>query len=86
MGATLLPGFARGTFGSYISVMTTHRFTAAVWHNVLGTLPAALTVASGDTVITETLDAHGIDKDGVAARIGAKSDERANLRNRRRAR
>ena len=65
MGATLLPGFARGTFGSYISVMTTHRFTAAVWHNVLGTLPAALTVASGDTVITETLDAHGIDKDGV---------------------
>ena len=45
--------------------MTTHRFIATGWHNVLGTLPPALTVASGDTVITETLDAHGIDKDGV---------------------
>ena len=45
--------------------MTTHRFIATAWHNVLGTLPPALTVASGDTVITETIDAHGIDKDGV---------------------
>ncbi len=45
--------------------MTTHRFTATKWHNVLGTVPAALTVASGDTVITETLDAWGIDKDGA---------------------
>src|SRR4051812_29972216 len=45
--------------------MTTHRFTATAWHNVLGTLPAALTIASGDTVITETIDAHGIDRDGA---------------------
>ena len=45
--------------------MTTHRFIATAWHNVLGTLAPALTVASGDTVITETIDAHGIDKDGV---------------------
>ena len=45
--------------------MTTHRFRATGWHNVLATLPPALTVQSGDTVITETLDAHGIDKDGV---------------------
>src|SRR5919108_784257 len=45
--------------------MTTHRFTATEWHNVLGTLPPALTVSSGDVVITETIDAHGIDKDGV---------------------
>ena len=45
--------------------MTTHRFIATTWHNVLGTLPPALTIASGDTVITETIDAHGIDKDGV---------------------
>ena len=45
--------------------MTTHRFIATAWHNVLGTLPPALTVASGDTIITETIDAHGIDKDGV---------------------
>jgi acetamidase/formamidase len=45
--------------------MTTHYFSATNWHNVLGTLPSAFTVASGDTVITETLDAHGFDKDGV---------------------
>jgi amidase len=45
--------------------MTTHRFIATQWHHVLGTLPAALTVASGDTVITETLDAGGFDKDGA---------------------
>jgi acetamidase/formamidase len=45
--------------------MTTHRFEAKSWSNVLGTLPAALTVASGDTVITETIDAGGTDKDRV---------------------
>jgi len=45
--------------------MTTHRFAAAAWHNILGTVPPALTIASGDIVITETLDAHGFDKDGV---------------------
>ena len=45
--------------------MTMHRFTATHWHNLLGTVPSALTIASGDTVITETIDAHGIDKDGV---------------------
>src|SRR5689334_16668909 len=45
--------------------MATHRFTAMTWHNVLGTLPPALTVASGETVITETIDAHGFDTEGV---------------------
>ena len=45
--------------------MSVHRFEASAWHNVLGTLPAALTVADGDTVITQTLDAAGYDKDGV---------------------
>ena len=50
--------------------MTTHRFIPTVWHNVLGTLPPALTVASGDTVITETLDAWGFDKDGVQRQPG----------------
>jgi amidase len=45
--------------------MTTHRLIPTHWHNVLGTLPPALTVASGDTVVTETIDAHGIDRDGV---------------------
>jgi len=42
--------------------MTTHHFTPTRWHNVLATLPAALTVASGDTVVTETIDANGWDK------------------------
>jgi acetamidase/formamidase len=50
--------------------MTTHRFVPTEWHNVLGTLPPAFTVASGDTVITETLDAWGYDKDGVHRQPG----------------
>jgi acetamidase/formamidase len=50
--------------------MTTHRFVATEWHNVLGTVPPALTIASGDTVITETLDAWGVDKDGVKRKDG----------------
>ena len=45
--------------------MSTHRFVPTAFHNVLGTLPPALTVASGDTVITETIDAGGTDKHGV---------------------
>ena len=49
----------------YVVNMTTHLFVATEWHNVLGTVAAALTVASGDVVITETIDAHGFDKDGV---------------------
>lgn len=44
--------------------MTTHHFVATSWHNVLGTLPPALTVESGDTVVTETIDANGWDKSG----------------------
>ena len=50
--------------------MTTHRFVATEWHNVLGTRPPAFTIASGDTVITETLDAWGFDKDGVQRQPG----------------
>ncbi len=50
--------------------MTTHRFVATEWHNVLGTLPPAFRVASGDTVITETLGGGGADKDGVKRRPG----------------
>ena len=42
--------------------MTTHRFIPTHWHNVLGTLPPALTIESGDTVVTETIDANGWDK------------------------
>lgn len=42
--------------------MTTHRFKPNAWHNVLATLPPAITIESGDTVITETIDANGWDK------------------------
>lgn len=45
--------------------MATHRLVAQTWHNVLGSVPAVLTIADGDSVITETLDANGYDKDGV---------------------
>jgi acetamidase/formamidase len=50
--------------------MATHRFVPTQWHNVLGTLPAALLVASGDVIITETLDAAGFDKDGIQRKSG----------------
>src|SRR5688572_21688805 len=45
--------------------MATHRFVATTWHNVLGTVPAELRVESGDTVVTETIDAHGKDSGNV---------------------
>ncbi|HTM78901.1 MAG TPA: acetamidase/formamidase family protein [Devosia sp.] len=50
--------------------MNVHRFDASVWHNVLGTVPAALTIADGDSVITQTLDAAGFDKDGIQRASG----------------
>lgn len=45
--------------------MAVHRLVAAAWHNVLATAPPVLTIADGDTVITETLDAGGTDRDDV---------------------
>ncbi|HEX4296907.1 MAG TPA: acetamidase/formamidase family protein [Devosia sp.] len=42
--------------------MTTHRFVPTVWYNTLGSHPPALTVESGDIVVTETIDANGFDK------------------------
>jgi acetamidase/formamidase len=44
--------------------MTTHRFAPTIWYNTLGSHPPALTVQSGDTVVTETIDANGWDKAG----------------------
>lgn len=46
--------------------MTVHRLKATRWHNVLGKIEPALRCASGDIVITETLDAAGADSDGVS--------------------
>jgi len=52
------------------SRMATHHLTPTIWYNTIGSHPPALTVASGDTVITETLDAGGVDKDGVSRTHG----------------
>ncbi|PZF79014.1 acetamidase [Aestuariivirga litoralis] len=41
--------------------MTTHRFTPSTLHNTLGSHAPALAIASGDTVIAATADAHGVD-------------------------
>ncbi len=48
------------------SFVTTHRLEATVWHNTLGTHEPVLHCASGDIVVTETLDAAGFDREGVA--------------------
>ena len=45
--------------------MTTHRFSPSRFYNTIGSHGQALAIADGDTVITETLDAHGFDSRGV---------------------
>lgn len=50
--------------------MTTHQFTATRWYNAIGTAEPALTIADGDQIVTETLDASGIDKHGVTRSQG----------------
>jgi acetamidase/formamidase len=42
--------------------MPTHRFAPTRFHNTIGSHSPCLRIADGDTVITETLDAHGFDK------------------------
>ncbi len=50
--------------------MTTHHFVATAFYNVIGTMPPALKIASGDTVVTRTLDAGGYDKNDVQRASG----------------
>jgi len=50
--------------------MTTHRLKPTTYHNVLGTRPPDLTIASGDTVIVPTLDAAGADHQGKSRASG----------------
>lgn len=45
--------------------MATHRFVPTAYHNVIGSLSPALRIADGDTVVSETLDAAGYDKNDV---------------------
>lgn len=51
--------------------MANHRFEPRAWHSVLARIPAALHIADGDTVITETLDAAGVDKFGAIRAHGS---------------
>lgn len=46
--------------------MAIFRLHAASWHNTLGSHAPVLRCADGDTVITETLDAGGWDRSGIA--------------------
>ena len=45
--------------------MATHRFTPTVFHPTMGAHDPVLRVASGDTIIASTLDAHGYDHENV---------------------
>ena len=44
--------------------MTVHTFAPTRFYNSLGSHEPALTIGDGDTVVTETLDAHGFDRSG----------------------
>jgi acetamidase/formamidase len=44
--------------------MTTHIFEPTRYYNTIGSHPAVLTVADGDTIVTTTIDAHGTDHHG----------------------
>ena len=50
--------------------MTTHRFSPTVFYNTIGSHPTALTIASGDSVVTETIDAGGTDANGTSRTNG----------------
>lgn len=44
--------------------MTSHHFSPTLFYNTIGSHGQALVIAEGDTVVSETLDAHGFDCDG----------------------
>ena len=45
--------------------MATHSFAPARFYNSIGSHEHALVLGDGDTVVTQTLDAHGFDRHGV---------------------
>ncbi len=47
--------------------MTTHTFKPDHWYNTIGSHPPVLRVADGDTVITTTVDAWGLDENNAQA-------------------
>ena len=44
--------------------MTIHNFTPTRYYNSIGSHEPVLKISDGDTVVTETLDAHGFDRQG----------------------
>lgn len=44
--------------------MARHHLKPTIFYNTIGTHPAAMTIADGDTVTVETVDAHGFDRNG----------------------
>ena len=44
--------------------MTTHNFKPTRFYNTIGSHEPVLKIGDGDTVVTETLDAHGFDRNG----------------------
>lgn len=44
--------------------MTTHRFIPSKFYNTIGSHEPVLTIADGDTVVAETIDARGFDRHG----------------------
>ncbi|MCX5496169.1 acetamidase/formamidase family protein [Kaistia dalseonensis] len=46
--------------------MALHRFVPTRWHNTLGQHEPEFHCQDGDTVIIDTLDAFGVDKDGIS--------------------
>jgi amidase len=51
--------------------MTVHNFAPSAYYNTFGSNPVALRIVSGDTVITTTIDAHGLDSQGVRLNEGS---------------
>ena len=45
--------------------MTIHHHQPTSFHNTIGSHQPALTIANGATVVTQTLDAHGFDREGI---------------------
>src|SRR5450631_1866235 len=45
--------------------MPLHRFKPTKFHNTIGSHPPVLAVSDGDSIVTETLDAHGFDARGA---------------------
>mgnify|MGYP001045103880 CR=1 FL=1 len=57
-----------------------HTFSPTVYYSTIGSHPPELRVASGDTVVTTTIDAGGWDADGVDGGTAGQPANGADLR------